>query len=84
MLEYFKTALWWPQLYLLRSELTSKELPVLKRKVLIFETYLWSFSCISSASMPQNHGSSSESRLTEDTRLDSFPKESLLSLSGAK
>ena len=49
-----------------------------------YEQLCWSFSCISSTSVPRNHGSPSESYLSEDSKLDSLPNESLLSLSNAK
>ena len=44
----------------------------------------WSFSCISSTSVPGHHGCSSESYLSEDSKVDLSPNESSLSLSDAK
>ena len=48
-----------------------------------YEQLCQSFSCIST-SVPRNHGSPSESYISEDSKLDSSRNESLLSLSDAK
>ena len=43
-----------------------------------YEQLCYSFSYISATPVPQNHGSPSESYLSEDSKLDSSPNTSLL------
>ena len=66
------------------SKRPSNRNPNFQYRKKFYEQLCQSFSCISSTSVPRNHDCPSESYLSEDSKLDSSPNESLLSLSDAK